>query len=103
MKEKQQENNLMDFKLREMARNEAVAGFIKPHSGVNLGMLNKELTTALGPTIKLVNSNAKRNARGSGRHSIESMHRIESRNSNRSFRSNRISSRLLHPKGKTIE
>lgn len=84
----------MDFKLRDLARNEAVAGFIKPHSGVNLGMLNKELTTALGPTIKLVNSNAKKNARNSGLQSIDSATRIESRQSNRSFVSGKINSRL---------
>jgi len=41
VKEKNQESNLIDFKLREMARNnDTELGFIKPHAGLHSGILS---------------------------------------------------------------
>ena len=48
MKEKTQENNLLDFKLRDMARNTEIDnGFLKPHSGIHLGLLSQNAGAAL--------------------------------------------------------
>ena len=35
LKEKNQENNLVDFKLRQVVRNNQEIGFLKPHSGIH--------------------------------------------------------------------
>ena len=49
IKEKNQENNLYDYKLREIARNgEAQGEYLKPHAGMNMGLLDENLKTVLG-------------------------------------------------------
>jgi hypothetical protein len=41
LKERGQESNMMDFKLREIVRkNDIDSGFLKPHSGIHAGMLS---------------------------------------------------------------
>ena len=62
LKEKSQESNLLDFKLRDMARNnETDLGFLKPHSGIHSGILSDPAGVALGPTISLMNKHASKN------------------------------------------
>ena len=58
MKEKSQESNLLDFKLREMARISDM-GFIKPHAGIHQGLLSNEVGQVLGSTVSLANNNVK--------------------------------------------
>ena len=56
MKEKTQESNLADFKLREMARaNDMELGFIKPHAGIHSGILSTTAGEALGQPIAFAN------------------------------------------------
>lgn len=52
LKEKKQENNLLDFKLRDMARvNDSEVKFIRPHAGVHKGLLNNNLNLPLASTL----------------------------------------------------
>ena len=54
MKEKAQENNLLDFKLRDMARNNDIEnGFLKPHSGIHSGILSGVAGASILQTIQL--------------------------------------------------
>jgi hypothetical protein len=56
LKEKTQESNLLDFKLRTMVRNNDLEnGFLKPHSGIHAGVLSSQAGMALGATITLAN------------------------------------------------
>ena len=41
LKEKNQINNLLDFKLREIARNGNYETYLKPHLGINKGILSE--------------------------------------------------------------
>ena len=62
LKEKSQESNLLDFKLRDMARNnDTELGFLKPHSGIHSGILSGHAGAALGPTISLINKHVTKN------------------------------------------
>ena len=62
LKERGQESNLLDFKLRDMARNnDTDLGFIKPHAGIHAGILSGHAGAALGPTISLANQAAFKN------------------------------------------
>jgi predicted RNase H-like nuclease (RuvC/YqgF family) len=55
-KEKAQESNLLDFKLRQMVRNNDIdAGFLKPHPGIHAGVLSSQAGAALGSAITLAN------------------------------------------------
>jgi hypothetical protein len=57
IKEKNQESNLLDFKLRDMARhNETEVGFLKPHSGIHSGLLSGVAALPLAPAISLTNN-----------------------------------------------
>ena len=52
----------MDFKLRDMARNnDTELGFLKPHKGIHSGILSDHAGAALGPTISLINKHASKN------------------------------------------
>lgn len=85
IKEKNQENNLLDFKLRDIARiNESNAGYIKPHAGIHSGILSKDLMPVVAPTLGL-----KSNRGGARNHVISQslevpVGRLGSRNSHRS-------------------
>lgn len=97
MKEKNQESNLIDFKLREMARNNDMdAGFLKPHSGINQGILSSYAGAALIPTINLTNKSIYK--------SIEIPPRLrgESKQSRRSFSRYSVASRVSHYEDGTI-
>jgi len=88
LKEKNQESNLLDFKLRDMARhNETEVGFLKPHSGIHSGLLSGAAALPLAPAISLTNN---RHLRGmntvvSQSHDIHS-YRQQSRQSRQSRR-----------------
>ena len=41
LNEKNQTNNLLDFKLREIARNGSYETYLKPHLGINKGILSE--------------------------------------------------------------
>jgi len=57
LKEKNQESNLLDFKLRDMARhNETEVGFLKPHSGIHSGLLHGASALPLAAAIPLTNN-----------------------------------------------
>ena len=56
LKEKKQENNLLDFKLRDMARvNDSEVKFIRPNAGVHKGLLNNNLNLPLAQTLFMQN------------------------------------------------
>lgn len=47
LKEKNQENNLLDFKLRNFVRNQDQS-YLKPHSGIHNGILSQSANQVLG-------------------------------------------------------
>ena len=57
LKERGQESNLMDFKLRDIVRkNDMDQGFLKPHSGIHAGVLSSQAGAALGSAIHIANN-----------------------------------------------
>lgn len=62
LKEKNQENNLLDFKLRDMARsNDEGPGYLKPHPGIHQGILSSAAGQVLNQPISLANNYLKSN------------------------------------------
>jgi hypothetical protein len=47
LKEKNQENNLLDFKLRNFVRNKEHS-YLKPYSGIHHGILSQSANQTLG-------------------------------------------------------
>lgn len=88
LKEKKQENNLLDYKLREMARiNDSENKFIRPNGGLHNGLLSPVLKQHLGDALIPV-------SRGRRRHMVSQSYDVTgvpSRASNRTFKS-----RLTH-------
>lgn len=89
LKEKNQENNLLDFKLREMARNnDEQPGFLKPHSGIHQGILSQAAGQVLSQPISLANNYLTKSLQKSNygflNNSVD-MERLTSRHSRRSI------------------
>ena len=78
-----------------MARNnDTDAGFLKPHSGINQGILSNHAGAALIPTINLTNKSIYR--------SIEVPSRLQSKQSRRSFSRYSVASRISNYEDGTI-
>ena len=105
LKERGQESNLMDFKLREIVRkNDIDNGFLKPHSGIHAGVLSSQAGAALGSAIHIANH---RNMRSSSRNfnsvnqSMDAA-RLQSKQSNRSISRFSVASRVSRYDDDTI-
>ena len=90
LKEKNQENNLLDFKLREVARNnDSQAGYLKPHSGIHQGILSQAAGQVLSQPIslanKVVNKSVQQSSYGKFLNQSVDIERLTSRQSRRSI------------------
>lgn len=106
LKERGQESNLMDFKLRDIVRkNDMDQGFLKPHSGIHAGVLSSQAGAALGSAIHIANN---RNAMRSSSRNFNSVNqsmdaaRLPSKQSNRSLSRFSVASRVSRYDDDTI-